>query len=159
MLILFIATAMGLPIPAYALTQVYPEVVRIDGNVTCPDLYPVKTGSSSGGVYTTTCYSTLAWSMNMAGGDDWQTWIDGTYVPTPTPTPTVTAEPVVVERWNTRTVDKEVVVLEPCPALTKPKEIRKEIKRLNKKLKAISNEFAIEKEIKRLQRQLNAQKN
>jgi hypothetical protein len=139
-MILFIAVAMGLPIPAYALNQVYPEVIRIDGNVTCPDLYPVKTGSSSGGVYTTTCFSTLAWSKYLAGGDDWQTWIDGTYVPTPTPTPTVTVtpQPVVVERWNTRTVTEQVSVLEPCPAMETKKDIRKAIRELQRQLKRLN---------------------
>jgi hypothetical protein len=149
---------MGLPIPAYALTQEYSEVIRIDGNVTCPDLYPVKTGSSSGGVYTTTCFSTLAWSKYMAGGDEWQEWIDGTYVPTPTPTPTVTvtAEPIVTERWRTNTVIQEVKVLEPCPVLTKPKEIRAEIKKLKRQLKVQIKQRKIQREIQKLKRKINA---
>lgn len=130
---------MGLPIPAYALTQVYPEAIRIDGNVTCPDLYPVKTGSSSGGVYTTTCFSNLAWSKYMAGGDEWQEWIDGTYVPAPTPTPTVTvtAAPIVTERWRTNTVTQEVKVLEPCPVVESKKDIRKAIRKLQRQMKRL----------------------
>jgi len=150
---------MGLPIPAYALTQVYSEVIRIDGNVTCPDLYPVKTGSSSGGVYTTTCFSTLAWSKYMAGGDEWQEWIAGTYVPAPTPTPTVTVTAAPIVKTNTVTVKE--TILEPCPALTKPKAIRAEIRKLQQELKNQQRQREIKREIKRLQRQmkrLNANK-
>lgn len=126
---------------AQAATQVHAEVVSFSGNITCPDLYPIKTGSSSGGNYTTTCYSELAWSLNMLGGDDWQSWIDGTYVPTPTPTPTVTVTPAPV--IQTRTVTQTII--EPCPVVAPPekrKEIRqaikaklKEVRQLRKQLK------------------------
>lgn len=142
-------------IPAKALTVPYPETIRVSSDITCPSLYPIKTGSSSGGVYTTTCYSQLAWDLNMAGGDDWTSWVNGTYIaptpePTPTPTITVQAAPIV------KTVTVKEVILEPCPALTKPKEIRKEIRDLKKKLEIIKKERKIKREINRLQRKLNA---
>lgn len=144
--------------PALAITVPYPETIRVASDITCPILYPIKTGSSSGGVYTTTCYSQKAWDLNMAGGDDWAAWINGTYVeatpePTPTPTITVTAEPIV----RTNTVVVSEIVLEPCPAIEKPKAIRKEIKKLQKKLRIIKKERKIKREINRLQRQLNGQ--
>jgi hypothetical protein len=125
--------------PAQAVTQVHSEVVSFNGNITCPDLYPIKTGSSSGGIYTTTCYSELAWSLYMLGGDDWQSWVDGTYVapepePTPTPTVTVTAAPIV----QTRTVVQ--VVPEPCLVREPPatrKETRLEIRRLAREIRSL----------------------
>jgi hypothetical protein len=143
-------------IPAQAFTEPYPEVYQVQSNITCPELYPVKTGSSSGGIYTTTCYSQKAWSLYMAGGDDWQAWINRTYVepttaPSPTPTITVSAAPII--RNNTITVKE--TILEPCLVAESPKEIRAEINRLQKKLEARAKISKIQREIKRLQRQLN----
>jgi hypothetical protein len=142
--------------PALALTVPYPETIQVTSNITCPVLYPIKTGSSSGGIYTTTCFSEKAWSLYMAGGDDWAAWVNGTYVeptpePTPTPTITVTAAPIV----RTNTVVVPQIVLEPCPAIEKPKEIRKEIKRLQRELQIQKQKRQIQREIKRLQRSLN----
>jgi hypothetical protein len=155
--IIILSIALSLiAIPAKAFTEPYPEVFQVSSNITCPELYPIKTGSSSGGIYTTTCYSEQAWSLYMAGGDDWTAWINGTYVeptpePSPTPTITVTAEPIV--RNNTITVKE--TILEPCLVLTEPKDIRSEIKKLQKRLKFIQQRASIEKEIKRLQRKLD----
>jgi hypothetical protein len=89
----------------------------------------------------------------MAGGDDWQAWVNGTYTPEPTPTPTitVTAPPII----KTNTVIVKETVLEPCPALTKPKAIRAEIRKLQRELKNQQRQREIKREIKRLQRQLN----
>jgi hypothetical protein len=143
-------------IPVKAFTEPYPEVFQVSSNITCPQLYPVKTGSSSGGIYTTTCYSEKAWSLYMAGGDDWQAWINGTYIePTiaPSPAPTVTVRPAPIVRNNTITVKE--TILEPCPAIETPKQIRKEIKRLQRRLELQKQKSSIEREIKRLQRKLN----
>jgi hypothetical protein len=135
--------------PALALTVPYPETIRVTSDITCPILYPIKTGSSSGGVYTTTCFSEKAWSLYLAGGDDWDAWVNGTYVeptpePTPTPTITVTAEPIV----RTNTVVVSEIVLEPCPTIEKPKAIRKEIKRLKKMLEVQKKDKKTERTIK-----------
>lgn len=132
-----------------ALTVPYPETIRITADITCPILYPIKTGSSSGGIYTTTCFSEKAWSLYMAGGDDWVAWVNGTYIeptpePTPTPTITVTAEPIV----KTNTVVISEIVLEPCPAIEKPKAIKKEIKRLKKLLDKVKKNKKTERKIK-----------
>jgi len=143
-----------LAIQVQALAQPYPETFSINSNITCPTLYPIKTGSSSGGVYTTTCFSELAWSLYMAGGDDWQAWINGTYTPTPVPTPTITVTAAPITKTNTVIVKE--MVLEPCPAITKPKAIRAEIRKLQKELKKQQRERKIKKEIKRLKRQLSA---
>jgi hypothetical protein len=143
-----------LAVQVQALSQPYPETFSINSNITCPSLYPIKTGSSSGGVYTTTCFSELAWSLYMAGGDDWQAWIDGSYVPEPTPTPTITITPAPIIRNNTITVKEKV--LEPCPAITKPKAIRAEIRKLQKQLENQKRQKQIKKEIKRLKKELNA---
>lgn len=155
--IIILSIALSLiAIPAKAFTEPYPEVFQVSSNITCPELYPIKTGSSSGGIYTTTCYSEQAWALYMAGGDDWTAWVNGTYVeptpePSPTPTVTITAEPIV--RNNTITVKE--TILEPCPVLQDPKSIRTEIEKLQKKLKAISQRAKIEREIKRLQKKLD----
>ena len=90
----------------------------------------------------------------MAGGDDWQAWIDGSYVPEPTPTPTITITPAPIIRNNTITVKEKV--LEPCPAITKPKAIRAEIRKLQKQLENQKRQKQIKKEIKRLKKELNA---
>ena len=143
-----------LSVQVHALVQPYPETFSINQNIACPTLYPIKTGSSSGGVYTTTCFSELAWSLYMAGGDDWQAWINGTYVVEPTPTPTITVTAAPITKTNTVTVKE--LVLEPCPALTKPQAIKAEIKKLQKELRKQQRQKQIRKEIKKLKRQLNA---
>jgi hypothetical protein len=143
-----------LTVQVQALSQPYPETFSVNSNVTCPSLYPIKTGSSSGGVYTTTCFSQKAWDLYMAGGDDWQAWINGTYSEPPVPTPTVTVTPPAIIRNNTVTVER--IVLEPCPAITKPKAIRAEIKKMQRELQNQQRQREIKREIKRLKRQLNA---
>jgi hypothetical protein len=155
--IVFLAFLFSLvALPAAAFTEPYPEVFQVQSNITCPELYPVKTGSSSGGIYTTTCYSEKAWSLYMAGGDDWQAWINRTYIEatvTPTPAPTVTISAAPIIRNNTVTVRE--TILEPCLVAQTPKEIRAEIKRLQNKLEARAKISKIQREIKRLQRKLN----
>jgi hypothetical protein len=94
----------------------------------------------------------------MAGGDDWQAWINRTYVeptvePTPVPTPTITVTAAPIVRNNTVTVKE--TILEPCPVIQSSKDIRSEIKRLQKRLEARDKIDKIQREIKRLQRQLN----
>lgn len=143
-------------IPAKAFTEPYPEVFQVSSNITCPELYPIKTGSSSGGIYTTTCYSQKAWDLYMAGGDDWTAWVNRTYVepaPAPSPTPTITITPAPIIRNNTITVKE--TILEPCPVIESPKQIRNEIKRLQRRLEIQKQRSSIEREIKRLQRKLN----
>lgn len=120
--------------PAHAITLVYPEVYKFTGNISCPDKYPIKTGETSGGTYFTSCWSELAWSFYMAGGDEWVTWTSGEYVPVPTPTPTITVtpEPVV----HTRTVTNTVT--EPCPAAAAAPESRLEVRRaMRQKMKEV----------------------
>ncbi len=143
-----------LAVQVQALAQPYPETFSVNSNITCPTLYPIKTGSSSGGVYTTTCFSQKAWDLYMAGGDDWQAWIDGTYVETPIPTPTITVTAAPIVRTNTVTVKE--VILEPCLVPTKPKAIRAEIRKLQIELRKQQREREIKREIKRLKRQLSA---
>ena len=97
-----------------------------------------------GGGYITTCWTQQAWDLQMAGGDDWTAWLNGTYVPTPTPTPTITitAEPIVVERvvsGGTRIVVKEVP--EAKPDLSTKKKIRAHIKKLKKEIKALEKKL------------------
>ena len=143
-----------LAVQVQALSQPYPETFSVNSNITCPTLYPIKTGSSSGGVYTTTCFSQKAWDLYMAGGDDWQAWIDGTYSETPIPTPTITLTAAPIVRTNTVTVKE--VILEPCLVPTKTKEIRAEIKKLERLLEVNKQKNKIKREIKRLERRLNA---
>ena len=97
-----------------------------------------------GGGYITTCWTSQAWSLQMAGGDDWTAWLNGTYIPTPTPTPTVTitAAPVVVERvvsGGTQIVVKEV--LPPQPDLSTKKKIKEHIKKLKKEISALEKKL------------------
>lgn len=129
--------------PALAFTEPFPGSYRETRDITCPAQYPVKTGEGTmGGGYITTCWTSQAWSLQMAGGDDWTAWLNGTYTPTPTPTPTVTVtpDPVVVERVVTRDGGVREVIREvPAPTreLKSTKQIRAEIKRLKKQLKSL----------------------
>ena len=137
--------------PAIAFTEPYPGAYRETRDITCPSQYPVKTGEGvMGGGYITTCWTSQAWSLQMAGGDDWTAWLNGTYTPTPTPTPTVTVipDPVVVERVITvsgGTTEVIRLVPEPAPDTSSKKAIKKrikqlksDIKRLERKLKKVS---------------------
>ena len=136
--------------PAIAFTEPYPGSYRETRDITCPAQYPVKTGEGvMGGGYITTCWTSQAWSLQIAGGDDWTAWLNGTYTPAPTPTPTVTVTPapVVVERTVERVVSggtTRVVEIVPCPVAdlstrgkikTEIKKLKKEISKLEKRLK------------------------
>ena len=136
--------------PAIAFTEPYPGSYRETRDITCPAQYPIKTGEGvMGGGYITTCWTQQAWSLQMAGGDDWTAWLNGTYTPAPTPTPTVTITPapVVIERTVERTVSggtTTIVELVPCPVpdlstkdkiRTEIKKLKKQVSRLEKKLK------------------------
>jgi hypothetical protein len=136
--------------PAIAFTEPYPGSYRETRDITCPAQYPIKTGEGvMGGGYITTCWTQQAWSLQMAGGDDWTAWLNGTYTPAPTPTPTVTVTPapVVIERTVERTVSggtTTIVELVPCPVpdlstkdkiRTEIKKLKKQVSRLEKKLK------------------------
>ena len=131
--------------PALAFTEPFPGSYRETRDITCPAQYPVKTGEGTmGGGYITTCCTSQAWSLQMAGGDDWTAWLNGTYTPAPTPTPTVTVTPapVVVERvvtvdGGTREVIREVPAA--APELKTVTQIKAEIKRLKKQLKSLEN--------------------
>jgi hypothetical protein len=136
--------------PAIAFTEPHPGSYRETRDITCPAQYPIKTGEGvMGGGYITTCWTQQAWSLQMAGGDDWTAWLNGTYTPAPTPTPTVTVTPapVVIERTVERTVSggtTTIVELVPCPVpdlstkdkiRTEIKKLKKQVSRLEKKLK------------------------
>ena len=136
--------------PAIAFTEPYPGSYRETRDITCPAQYPIKTGEGvMGGGYITTCWTQQAWNLQMAGGDDWTAWLNGTYTPAPTPTPTVTVTPapVVIERTVERTVSggtTTIVELVPCPVpdlstkdkiRTEIKKLKKQVSRLEKKLK------------------------
>ena len=133
--------------PAIAFTEPYPGSYRETRDITCPAQYPIKTGEGvMGGGYITTCWTSQAWSLQMAGGDDWTAWLNGTYTPAPTPTPTitVTAEPVVVDRVIERVISggTQIVVQEvlpPKPDLSTIKKINAEIKKLKKEMKRLQN--------------------
>ena len=135
--------------PAMAFTEPYPGSYRETRDITCPAQYPIKTGEGvNGGGYITTCWTQQAWNLQMAGGDDWTNWLNGTYTPAPTPTPTVTvtAEPVVVERVVERVVSggTQIVVQEvvqPKPNTSTGKAIRAEIKRLKTEIKRLERKF------------------
>ena len=135
--------------PAMAFTEPYPGSYRETRDITCPAQYPIKTGEGvNGGGYITTCWTQQAWNLQMAGGDDWTNWLNGTYTPVPTPTPTVTvtAEPVVVERVVERVVSggTQIVVqevLQPKPDTSTGKAIRAEIKRLKAEIKRLERKF------------------
>jgi hypothetical protein len=97
-----------------------------------------------GGGYITTCWTQQAWTLQMAGGDDWTAWLNGTYTPAPTPTPTITItpEPVVVERvvsGGTQIVVKEVLAAQ--PDLSTAKSIKAEIKRLKKEITKLTKKL------------------
>jgi hypothetical protein len=131
--------------PAMAFTEPFPGSYRETSDITCPAQYPIKTGEGvMGGGYITTCWTQQAWSLQMAGGDDWTSWLNGTYTPAPTPTPTITVTPapVVIERvvsGGTQIVVKEVPA--PKPELKTAKSIRAEIKRLKKEIKALEKKL------------------
>lgn len=141
--------------PAIAFTEPYPGSYRETSDITCPRQYPIKTGESTmGGGYITTCWTQQAWDLQMAGGDDWTRWLNGTYTPAPTPTPTITITatptPIYVDKIVERVVEgqTQIVVKEimpPAPDLSTIKKINVEIKKL-------------QKEIKRLQKKLNTMK-
>ena len=131
--------------PALAFTEPYPGSYREARDITCPAQYPIKTGEGvMGGGYITTCWTSQSWSLQMAGGDDWTAWLNGTYIPTPTPTPTVTITPapVVVERvvsGGTQIVVQEV--LPPQHDLSTKKKIREHIKKLKKEISALEKKL------------------
>jgi len=135
--------------PAIAFTEPYPGSYRETRDITCPAQYPIKTGEGvMGGGYITTCWTQQAWNLQMAGGDDWTAWLNGTYTPAPTPTPTVTVtpEPVVIERTVERTVSggtTTIVELVPCPVpdLSTKDKIRKEIKKLKKQVSKLEKKL------------------
>ena len=135
--------------PAIAFTEPYPGSYRETRDITCPAQYPIKTGEGvMGGGYITTCWTQQAWNLQMAGGDDWTAWLNGTYTPAPTPTPTVTVtpEPVVIERTVERTVSggtTTIVELVPCPVpdLSTKGKIRKEIKKLKKQVSKLEKKL------------------
>lgn len=133
--------------PAIAFTEPYPGSIRFTGDVSCPAQYPVKTGESGGpGGYTTTCYTTQAWSLYLTGGDDWSAWLAGTWTPAPTPTPTVTVtatpEPVIITQYVDRVVTNTNVVEKIIPCVPKDlsttQKIKAEIKKLQKALKKLN---------------------
>jgi hypothetical protein len=135
--------------PAIAFTEPFPGSYRETSDITCPAQYPVKTGEGvMGGGYITTCWTSEAWSLQMAGGDDWTAWLNGTYTPTPTPTPTITItpEPVVIERVVERVVSggTQIVVKEvPAakPELSTAKSIKAEITRLKKEITKLTKKL------------------
>jgi hypothetical protein len=135
--------------PAIAFTEPYPGSYRETRDITCPAQYPIKTGEGvMGGGYITTCWTAQAWSLQMAGGDDWTAWLNGTYTPAPTPTPTVTvtAAPIIQERVIERVVSggTEIVVREvspPAPDLSSVKRVKAEIKRLKKEIKKLEKKL------------------
>ncbi len=132
--------------PVIAFTEPYPGSYRETRDITCPAQYPIKTGEGvMGGGYITTCWTSQAWSLQMAGGDDWTAWLNGTYTPAPTPTPTVTVTstpaPVVVERvvsGGTQIVVQEIVQ---TPDLSTKKKIQAHIKKLKKEIKALEKKL------------------
>jgi len=131
--------------PAIAFTEPYPGSYRETRDITCPAQYPIKTGEGvMGGGYITTCWTQQAWNLQMAGGDDWTAWLNGTYTPAPTPTPTITItpEPVVIERvisGGTQIVVKEVPAAQ--PELSTAKSIKEEIKRLKKEITKLTKKL------------------
>jgi hypothetical protein len=141
--------------PAIAFTEPHPGSYRETRDITCPAQYPINTGEGvMGGGYITTCWTQQAWTLQMAGGDDWTAWLNGTYTPAPTPTPTVTvtAAPIIQERVVERVVSggTEIVVREvlpPAPDLSSVKRVKAEIKRLKKEIKKLENKlFKVKKQ-------------
>jgi hypothetical protein len=136
--------------PAIAFTEPFPGSYRETRDITCPAQYPIKTGEGvMGGGYITTCWTQQAWSLQMAGGDDWDRWLNGTYTPAPTPTPTITItpEPVVIERVVERVVSggTQIVVQEVVqkPDLTTKKKIRDHLKKLKKEIRSLEQKLKI----------------
>lgn len=135
--------------PAIAFTEPYPGSYRETRDITCPAQYPIKTGEGvMGGGYITTCWTSQAWSLQMAGGDDWTAWLNGSYTPAPTPTPTITITatpaPVIVERVVTVSGGVVEIIKEvqaPKPDISTKKNIRKEIKRLQKELRKLERKL------------------
>jgi hypothetical protein len=135
--------------PALAFTEPFPGSYRETRDITCPAQYPIKTGEGvMGGGYITTCWTQQAWNLQMAGGDDWTAWLNGTYTPAPTPTPTitVTAAPIIQERVVERVVSggTEIVVREvlpPAPDLSSMKRVRAEIKRLKSEINKLERKL------------------
>jgi len=135
--------------PAIAFTEPFPGSYRETRDITCPAQYPIKTGEGvMGGGYITTCWTSQAWSLQMAGGDDWTAWLNGTYTPAPTPIPTitVTAAPIIQERVVERVVSggTEIVVREvlpPAPDLSSMKRVRAEIKRLKSEINKLERKL------------------
>jgi hypothetical protein len=131
--------------PAMAFTEPFPGSYRETRDITCPAQYPIKTGEGvMGGGYITTCWTQQAWNLQMAGGDDWTAWLNGTYTPAPTPTPTITVTPapVVIERvvsGSTQIVVQEVPAAKPDTSTRKA--IRAEIKRLKAEVKRLERKF------------------
>jgi hypothetical protein len=134
--------------PSIAFTEPFPGSYRETRDITCPAQYPIKTGEGvMGGGYITTCWTQQAWSLQMAGGDDWDRWLNGTYTPAPTPTPTITItpEPVVIERIVERVVSggTQIVVqgVVPKPDLTTKKKIRDHLKKLKKEIRSLEQKL------------------
>lgn len=135
--------------PALAFTEPFPGSYRETRDITCPAQYPIKTGEGvMGGGYITTCWTSQAWSLQMAGGDDWTAWLNGTYTPAPTPTPTITITPapIIQERVVERVVSggTEIVVREvlpPAPDLSSMKRVRAEIKRLKSEINKLERKL------------------
>ena len=140
--------------PAVAFTEPYPGSYRETRDITCPAQYPIKTGEGvMGGGYITTCWTSQAWSLQMAGGDDWTAWLNGTYTPTPTPTPTVTVTatpaPQIIERTITvsgGTVEITKEIPAPAPDTSTAKKIKKEIARMKKEIKKLEKKLRSKKE-------------
>lgn len=135
--------------PAMAFTEPFPGSYRETRDITCPAQYPIKTGEGvMGGGYITTCWTSQAWSLQMAGGDDWTAWLNGTYIPTPTPTPTVTItpEPVVVERiisGGTQIVVQQIA--SPAQDLSSNKKIKAYVKKLKKEIALLEKKIKSKK--------------
>lgn len=140
--------------PAMAFTEPYPGSYRETGDITCPAQYPVKTGEGTmGGGYITTCWTNQAWSLQMAGGDDWTAWLNGTYTPAPTPTPTVTVTatpaPQIIERTITVSGGTVEIIKEipaPLPDISTVKKIKQEITRMKKQIRKLERKLRSKKE-------------
>jgi hypothetical protein len=142
--------------PALGFTEPFPGSYRETRDITCPAQYPIKTGEGvMGGGYITTCWTQQAWNLQMAGGDDWTAWLNGTYTPAPTPTPTITITatpaPQIVERTitvagATTEIIKEIPAA--LPDTSTAKKIRKEIARMKKEIKKLEQKLRAKKEQK-----------
>jgi hypothetical protein len=142
--------------PALAFTEPFPGSYRESRDITCPAQYPIKTGEGvMGGGYITTCWTQQAWNLQMAGGDDWTAWLNGTYTPAPTPTPTITITatpaPQIVERTITVAGATTEIIKEipaPLPDTSTAKKIKKEIARMKKEIKKLEQKLRAKKEQK-----------